>query len=305
MQAPKNGFSDRDLTNYFQRIYKPATRTPTRAIPTATSPPLVTHKPESKKSNVGAIAGGAAAGGVAFLLLVGALIYYFCVKRKRKSQSDGDHHSSPEDKRDTQQNAGHGAAEVNGEARGDNVAELPTIQSPMTQKSGLHSSVASISSNPTSTTYSPQLSPHHSPPHSPPPQIQPLHNGSEGSSLVYPHGVPFPPHQQPYLMGHPYPAQQPYPGMQSVYSPQSNYMPPQQFYTHPPPPPQQYMQSYVVQGPDIQAHPHSAPDTRAVPRKEIGSVSSTGSSPGAIADVGGEHMNTFDYGSPSGVGRMG
>jgi hypothetical protein len=292
LQAPPNGFSDRDLVNYFQRIYKPATRTPTRSIPTPTSKPTSTSTPTSSpsKTNIGAIAGGAA-GGFVFLLLVVALFVYLSIKRKRRARAAAaGNQQGQQPIPNMQQRPYVPAVEVGGGARRNDLAELPTnqfgVHSPTAPKSGLQYSVASLSSAPSSTTYSPP----HSPPHSPPPVTRPLNYDYEGpnpGSAVPPYGVPA--YHNPNPPGHAYPVQQPYPGIQSVYVPQQHqqphYPPPQQFPTQYPPP-QFYAPSHLVHGPDIprSSNPNLGQSSNLVPRREVGSISSTGSQPG----LGGE-----------------
>ena len=75
--APVRGWENRDLRVYFQQQATYAARTPTRAIPTATS-----AADGSTGSNKGAIIGGSV-GGVIALLLAGLAIF-FCIRRRRR-----------------------------------------------------------------------------------------------------------------------------------------------------------------------------------------------------------------------------
>jgi hypothetical protein len=284
VKSPQRGFSDRDLTNYFQRIYKPATRTPTRALPSAT--PTSTSSPTAspQKSNIGAIAGGAA-GGAVFLLAVLALLVCLCMRRRKRHAAATENQlqrpyqqHSQQPSQDMQQRPYVPA----GELTGDSLHELPTVLSPSMSKSGMNYGVHSLSSAAPSTTYSPPHSPPHSPPQSPP--LAPaMHSPGYGYQGQNPNPSPYgvPPYQQQTFYqqpGHPYPAQQPYPAMQTVYAPP----PPQQHY---PPPPQQYYppppqdDGPYIQAPDVR-RPSNPTVISNVRRREVGSVSSTGTSPG-------------------------
>jgi hypothetical protein len=183
MKAPKNGFADRDLTNYFQGIYKPATRSPTRAIPTPTSTPTTTPKGNSKKTKVGLIA-GVAAGGFVILVLIAAILIYCCTKSKTKaSHINGPQQQGLQPVYGIQHNPGYDVVEVNGENYQRHVAELPAAQSPASPKAELHYSITSVSSSPPLNSHSPLYSSTHSPPlQSPLPTARSLSYSQEGSS---------------------------------------------------------------------------------------------------------------------------
>ncbi|KIW27898.1 uncharacterized protein PV07_07596 [Cladophialophora immunda] len=87
-KAPSTGWSDDRLSVYFGEKAVFASRTPTRALPAATTtvpPPRPTPShPPGKKTDIGAIVGGAV-GGAAGLVLALALAW-FCVRRHRKNK---------------------------------------------------------------------------------------------------------------------------------------------------------------------------------------------------------------------------
>lgn len=76
--TPKNGWDTRDLGIVFGRHYTPATRAPTRPIPSPTEPK---SERTPKDSIVGPAVGGAI-GGVVFVIVVGACI--FLMHRRRR-----------------------------------------------------------------------------------------------------------------------------------------------------------------------------------------------------------------------------
>ncbi|OAP65479.1 hypothetical protein AYL99_01451 [Fonsecaea erecta] len=86
--APVTGWSDDRLSVYFGEKAVVSSRTPTRALPSATATPppptpTPTHRP-SKKTETGAIVGGTV-GGVAALVLAIAIVW-FCVRRYKKKK---------------------------------------------------------------------------------------------------------------------------------------------------------------------------------------------------------------------------
>jgi hypothetical protein len=282
--------------------------------------------PKKKKTNVGAIAGGAV-GGCVILILIAAVLIYFCTKRKTRGEVVTDandngyqeqqmkhpmqhsvqHPMQQQAQHPSQrppQSSGHMiAAEVEGESHRDNLAELPAIQSSMGKKSGHDYSVTSIPSNAPSTTYSPPRSPPHSPyqsapqspyqspPQSPPPMSEHHYFSEDGDSpTVAPYGVPAYHNINPYPPTQP--IQQPYPPMQPLYLPQEHYPLPQE-YAPQYPPPQQSVPSYVVQGSDMPAQARTT-----LPRKEVGSVSSVGSSPRPHGDNEQDEPSLFQGSTP-------
>jgi len=80
LTAPTGGFQARDLSVAFTRAYTPPTRTPTRAIPTATS----TLSPSNHK-NRKAVIGGAVGGTLGGLALIAALGACFIIYRRKKA----------------------------------------------------------------------------------------------------------------------------------------------------------------------------------------------------------------------------
>jgi hypothetical protein len=286
VKAPQYGFSDRDLTTYFQRIYKPATRTPTRTLPSPTSASTLTSSPPSspQKSNIGATAGGAV-GGAVFVLGVVALLVWLCMRQRQRSaaaaiyqQNDLYQHHSKQPSQDMQEHQHIPPGELTGES----LHELPTALSPTMSKSGINYQIHSLSSATPSTTYSPPHSPSHSPLQSPP--LAPAMHSASYSYQGQNHSVPYaviPPYQpQTYdqQSRHPYPIQQPHTPLQPIYS----QPPPQQQYT--PPPLQNYSlppqdDASNMQAPDVR-RPSNPASTTTVRRREVGSVSSTRTSPG-------------------------
>ncbi|KAE8354609.1 hypothetical protein BDV28DRAFT_156106 [Aspergillus coremiiformis] len=83
-KTPANGFDDRDLEIFFQRVYTAPTRQPTRAIPTSTEPPSTS----AKSTPVGAIVGGVV-GGVCGVSAA-AVILYCCWRRKKSAPTEAE-----------------------------------------------------------------------------------------------------------------------------------------------------------------------------------------------------------------------
>ncbi|OCL01372.1 hypothetical protein AOQ84DRAFT_403499 [Glonium stellatum] len=101
--APTSGWTNRDLSVEFQRLYTPSTRAPTRFIPTPTSavfaPPAATFA--AAKSNREVVIGGAVGGALGALLLsLFACVLFLCI-RKRKNKP----HQPPPVEADTSQPA--------------------------------------------------------------------------------------------------------------------------------------------------------------------------------------------------------
>ncbi|KAF7586996.1 hypothetical protein BBP40_007888 [Aspergillus hancockii] len=83
-REPARGFASRDLEVYFERIYKAPQRSPTRTIPTSTSPP--SGEASSESTPVGAIVGGVI-GGIAGVSLVAAILFFYLRRRPSTSVS--------------------------------------------------------------------------------------------------------------------------------------------------------------------------------------------------------------------------
>lgn len=89
--APANGFSSPDLRVLMTRKANIPSRTPTRAIPTATGTPG-----QDNPLSTGAIAGIAVGGGVALIALV--LAVFFLVRRRRRRRRPGHNPFQPQGK---------------------------------------------------------------------------------------------------------------------------------------------------------------------------------------------------------------
>lgn len=285
MKAPKLGFSDRDLTNYFGRIYTPQSRTPTRALPTATSAPTTSPTSGPKKSEIGAIAGGAA-GGAVFLLAIIALLVWLYMKQRRRSataapangQQDHDqqNHLYQHNALQASENMQKRSPIQGGELPAESVHEMPgRTFSPVTSKSGLNYQVQPLSSTTPSSTHSPYSSPHspQSPPmptHSPTYSYQGQNSAQSPSYAVIPPYQPQTFNQQP---GQLFPMQQEaYSPTQPIFAqpvPQQHYVP-QPHVCYPPPPQDNGL---YTQGPEVRrpSNPGSATNVRIW---EVGSVSS-------------------------------
>lgn len=90
MTSPANGWATTDLSVYFQRLYTPSVRSPTRSLPSTPTPIAPSAVPShSDTINVGAVAGGAAGGGV--VLIVAIVLGACCCirRRKRRASSQG------------------------------------------------------------------------------------------------------------------------------------------------------------------------------------------------------------------------
>lgn len=85
LTEPSN-WDNRDLSVYFDRQATFSARSATRVIPTGTTSPSSTG--DSKKSNVGAIAGGVV-GGLAGLILILLLVLY-CLRRHKNSRKSSE-----------------------------------------------------------------------------------------------------------------------------------------------------------------------------------------------------------------------
>ncbi|PLB51632.1 hypothetical protein P170DRAFT_422622 [Aspergillus steynii IBT 23096] len=83
VKTPSDGFDDRDLQPYFERSYTPATRSPTRPIPSATSP----ADSDGSSRPVGAIVGGVI-GGVAGALIIAGLVWFLLRRQRKKKEAD-------------------------------------------------------------------------------------------------------------------------------------------------------------------------------------------------------------------------
>lgn len=79
--APEGGFANRDLQVAMTRAYTVTSRTPTRAIPTATG-----GSGDDGGSNKGAIIGGAVGGGLGGLLLVAGVGFFLFLHRRKRNQ---------------------------------------------------------------------------------------------------------------------------------------------------------------------------------------------------------------------------
>lgn len=89
-KKPADGFSNRDLQNYFSRTYSAATRSPTRDVPTP-------DEHSGGGTNAGAIAGGVVGGVAGLLLILGALWWWLRTSKKKKQAAAAEQHQQPQE----------------------------------------------------------------------------------------------------------------------------------------------------------------------------------------------------------------
>ncbi|PWY73122.1 hypothetical protein BO94DRAFT_627641 [Aspergillus sclerotioniger CBS 115572] len=87
LTTPTSGFDNPDLQTYFQRVYTPSSRSPTRAIPTQTGSSNSTTS-EHQSTHVGAIVGGVVGGVVGAAAIAGIL--YWCLRRQKNTSGERD-----------------------------------------------------------------------------------------------------------------------------------------------------------------------------------------------------------------------
>ncbi|KAE8152936.1 hypothetical protein BDV25DRAFT_127561 [Aspergillus avenaceus] len=90
-REPKDGFNHDDLRLYFRRTYNEGTRSPTRAIPSATS----SDDTDSGSTPAGTIAGSVVGGVAGVGLIAGLLFWYFRVHRNKKTNQSAELSSQP------------------------------------------------------------------------------------------------------------------------------------------------------------------------------------------------------------------